>query len=181
MDPYFYSDGTPVLTMLSSTLSSFVSMGLTALIFISRWLIFNKMGMPGWKGIIPMYSDYVLFRTLWSVKAFWAYVIGMIVFVGLYGVGLIAIIVRSMYLSLMRVEPTFERLLLIFVVMAIALVVFLVYQFIIMFRLYRRLANAFGKSTGFAAGLTFLTPIFMPILAFGKAQYRGAPPHTNLH
>ena len=63
-----------------------------------------------------------------------------------------------------------------FVVLAIVLVVFVVYEFIIVFKLYRRLANAFGKSTGFAVGLTFLAPVFLPILAFGKAQYRGAPP-----
>lgn len=42
------------------------------------------------------------------------------------------------------------------------------------------LAKAFGKGTGFALGLIFLSPIFMPILGFGKAQYVGpvaaAPP-----
>ena len=43
MDPYFYYDGTPVLTMLSSTLSSFVSMGLTALIFISKGYVIGQV------------------------------------------------------------------------------------------------------------------------------------------
>ena len=83
MNPYFYHsfDGMPVLMMAVNMLSMLVSMGLTALLFISRWFLFKKMGMPGWKGIIPFYSDYVLFRTLWSVKAFWAYIIGMIVFI----------------------------------------------------------------------------------------------------
>ncbi|MCH8527014.1 MAG: DUF5684 domain-containing protein [Kiritimatiellae bacterium] len=36
------------------------------------------------------------------------------------------------------------------------------------------LAKAFGKGTGFGIGLTFLAPIFYPILGFGSAQYRGA-------
>lgn len=176
---YHYSEGLNVWMMMTDVLSSLVSMGLTALLFISRWFLFKKMGMPGWKGIIPFYSDYVLFRTLWNVKAFWAYIIGVIVFVGLYGVGLIAIIVSSMYLSMMLKEPTIENMILIFVVLAIVLVVFVVYEFIIVFKLYRRLANAFGKSTGFAVGLTFLAPVFLPILAFGKAQYRGAPPQPQ--
>ena len=35
------------------------------------------------------------------------------------------------------------------------------------------LAKSFGKGTGFALGLIFLTPIFYLILAFGDATYRG--------
>ena len=38
------------------------------------------------------------------------------------------------------------------------------------------LARAFGKGGGYAAGLAFLTPVFMLMLAFGEAQYqRGTP------
>lgn len=36
-----------------------------------------------------------------------------------------------------------------------------------------RLAKAFGKSGGFAAGLIFLPEIFYPILGFGAAAYVG--------
>ena len=36
------------------------------------------------------------------------------------------------------------------------------------------LAKAFGKGTGFALGMVFLGFIFMPMLAFGDAQYEGA-------
>jgi hypothetical protein len=35
------------------------------------------------------------------------------------------------------------------------------------------LAKAFGKGTGFALGMVFLGFIFMPMLAFGDAQYQG--------
>ena len=38
-----------------------------------------------------------------------------------------------------------------------------------------RLARAFGKSGGFAAGLVFLPYIFIPLLAFGKETYQGVP------
>jgi len=38
------------------------------------------------------------------------------------------------------------------------------------------LARAFGKGGGYAAGLAFLTPVFVLMLAFGDAQYqRGRP------
>ncbi len=33
------------------------------------------------------------------------------------------------------------------------------------------LATRFGKGTGFALGLFFLSPIFWPILAFGNSKY----------
>ncbi len=39
--------------------------------------------------------------------------------------------------------------------------------------LFVKLAKAFGKGGGFAAGLIFLPVIFLPILAFGSAQYIG--------
>jgi hypothetical protein len=44
-------------------------------------------------------------------------------------------------------------------------------NFIFLILLYVELAKAFGKSTGFALGLIFLGPIFLPILAFGSAEY----------
>jgi hypothetical protein len=36
-------------------------------------------------------------------------------------------------------------------------------------------AKAFGKGTGFALGLLFLSPIFVPILGFSDAKYIGSP------
>lgn len=35
------------------------------------------------------------------------------------------------------------------------------------------LAKVFGKDTGFAIGLIFLSPIFLCILAFGDSKYQG--------
>lgn len=42
--------------------------------------------------------------------------------------------------------------------------------------LHFRTARAFGKSVGFGFGIWLLDIIFMPILAFGKAEYKGAIP-----
>ena len=46
-------------------------------------------------------------------------------------------------------------------------------DFVILIMLYVKLAKAFGKSGGFAAGLIFLNLIFVCILGFGSAQYIG--------
>ena len=50
---------------------------LTILILVGKWKTFEKLGEKGWKGIIPVYSDYVIFRMagmsglniLWSVAS----------------------------------------------------------------------------------------------------------------
>jgi hypothetical protein len=39
---------------------------------------------------------------------------------------------------------------------------------------YHSISKAFGKGTGFTVGLVLLGFIFIPILGFGSAQYRGA-------
>ena len=36
-----------------------------------------------------------------------------------------------------------------------------------------QLSDKFGRGVGFAVGLFLLTPIFLPILAFGEAEYEG--------
>lgn len=41
------------------------------------------------------------------------------------------------------------------------------------------LAKSFGKTENFAAGLVILGPIFLAILAFGKATYQGPVPRTQ--
>lgn len=46
-------------------------------------------------------------------------------------------------------------------------------NFIILILLCIELAKAFGKGGGFGIGLAFLSPIFLPILAFGDARYVG--------
>lgn len=46
-------------------------------------------------------------------------------------------------------------------------------NFIILILLSLELAKAFGKSGGFGVGLALLSPIFLPILAFGDARYVG--------
>ncbi len=41
------------------------------------------------------------------------------------------------------------------------------------------LSKSFGMGNGFAAGLFFLQPIFICILGFGKAEYKGTQPATT--
>ena len=42
-----------------------------------------------------------------------------------------------------------------------------------MFKVYIEIAHKFGKSTGFGVGMVFLSIVFIPMLAFGKDEYKG--------
>ena len=55
----------------------------------------------------------------------------------------------------------------------IVLLLIPVVNFIVAILVYIDLAKSFGKGVGFALGLLFLSPIFVPILGFGSAQYVG--------
>jgi len=46
-------------------------------------------------------------------------------------------------------------------------------NFIILILVFVELAKVFGKGAGFGVGLILLGFIFMPMLAFGDAQYQG--------
>lgn len=50
-----------------------------------------------------------------------------------------------------------------------------VVNIVIMILAWVSIAKAFGKGTGFAIGLVLLSPVFIPLLGFGDAQYQGAP------
>lgn len=53
-----------------------------------------------------------------------------------------------------------------------------------MFKIYIEIAHKFGKSTGFGVGMVFLNVIFIPMLAFGKAEYKGGngvPANNNVN
>ena len=51
----------------------------------------------------------------------------------------------------------------------------------IMFKLYIEMAHRFGKSTAYGLGLIFLPLIFLPMLAFGKAQYEDQVQNYNAY
>lgn len=44
-------------------------------------------------------------------------------------------------------------------------------NFVILIIVLNELSKSFGKGSGFTVGLIFLSFIFIPILAFGSAQY----------
>ena len=48
--------------------------------------------------------------------------------------------------------------------------------FVLMVAMNMHIATAFGKGIGYCLGLTFVPIVFLPILAYGSAQYIGHDP-----
>ncbi len=113
---------------------------------VAYWKIFEKAGERGWKAIIPVYSDYVLYKIAWETKPFWI----------LMGAAVIT--------SLLSRIP---------VVGAIISFIIGILAVIIEVNCYLKLSKAFGHGGWFAVGLLLLSPVFMLILAFDNSEYSG--------
>lgn len=113
------------------------------LLALGRWQMFEKMGQPGWKGFIPIYSDYILYGSCWQTAFFWiALAASTICAIG-------GADSRSMLVSLAgAVGTTLE------------------------FLLALRISRSFGHGIPFALGLTLLNPLFVLYLGFGPDWYQ---------
>ena len=109
--------------------------------------MFLKAGERGWKAFIPYYSDFIKFKMSWNGKAFWLYLIGLI---------------------LLYVLPSDENLILSLICLACAVVVV-----VMMAKMKIRLAKSFGKGKGWGWLLFFFPFIVSLILGYGKAEYIG--------
>ena len=115
---------------------------------IANYKVFKKMGLEGWKSLIPGVNTYLMMEEI-GVNTKW-------LLVAAYG-------------SLVCIIPILGYL---------AFLVAMIYMAVLM---CVSLARAFGKSNGFAAGLFFLYPIFLCILAFSKdAKFEGKNPMNDM-
>ena len=139
-----------------------------AVAMIGSWFTYRKMGLPGWKGIIPGYNLYVLFEELWETKQFWR----MIIYLGVYVVGCLF---GSGFIALGGVFYTDGRytgpglvFLLVGIGMMIASLVLLVLAIVKEYQIFRRMTRSFGLRAGWIWGLIFVPYILLPIIGFHK-------------
>ena len=128
--------------------SSTIRLAFVVLNFFGLYRVFQKMGMPGWKGIVPFYNMYNLFDKVWESKQFWGYLLAQIV------------------LGIPMGEASG-------LLVEVANLVLWVVLIVVEMKLYIALAKAFGKGTGFGVLTFFFAPICLAILGFGGAEYNG--------
>lgn len=127
--------------------SSLIQVVIILLNIIGLFKIYQKMGKPGWKGIIPFYNMYGLYDELWDKKYFWGYLLAQAV----------------------MLNPSSPSGLL----FSVADLVLSVAMIVVVMKLYIKLAKAFGKGTGFGVLTFFFAPICLAVLGFGSAEYKG--------
>ena len=115
------------------------------LLALGRWRMFEKMGEPGWKGLIPIYADYILYGRCWHPMLFW--------------VSLVAAIVSGIGGN--QEHPGF--------LISIAGTLGSVLDAMLCWKV----SKAFGHGILFTLGLILLNPIFTLYLGFGPDAYRG--------
>lgn len=124
-----------------------------AVSFIFRWNMFIKAGEPGWKSLIPIYSDY----TEWKIAGFGKEFIQLL----LISIGLVVV---TLLFSLLGAFGL--------VVNAILWIAYMVIAFIITLRKCIRLAHCFGKDDTFGiVGLLIFSSIGTLILSWGMCEY----------
>ena len=122
---------------------------------VCMWIIFKKAGRKWREAIIPFWNSYVSFDIVWKKNRFW--------FLLLPGIAQ-AIILWIWNMLWIAWSQVINILCMICWIVAL---IWLVLAIIMLFKL----AKKFGKSWWFGLWLLFLSPIFLWILAFWKAQY----------
>ena len=123
--------------MISDYLMTIIKVAEAILTIVGLFKLYNKLGEPAWKSLIPIYDEYILYKRVYSVKAFIIYTL--------------CDIVSSACLT---EEYPGLVIMLLGIVTGVAVIV-------IQFKFAKEFAKAFGQGAGFTA-LTF----FMPSVAY---------------
>ena len=142
-----------------------ISLAITVFVIVCMWMIFEKLGIEGWKCLIPFYNAYVLFKRIYSTSAFFVSLVASVVMI--CSTVALATTAFAGLAGLLDIFGTFREItvgsvLIPVILIIIAAIVLLVLEVM----LNIKLSQVFGKSGAFAVGLIFLTPIFLGILAF---------------
>ena len=68
---YEVNQGIPMGMGIAIMFYMIVFLLLLTIQIVSNWKVFEKAGESGWKALIPVYSEYILYRIAWDVKLFW--------------------------------------------------------------------------------------------------------------
>ncbi len=146
-----------------STVMSIVVWILTA---ICWYKVFEKANVKGWKAFIPFYEDYITYKLAGQSKWFTVSIIAWIAAQGLSLIGGFAVMGELM-MALSNGSQMGQNGFLVFgTSFILSFIVFAINIYVSV-----KLVQRFGKSKGFGIGLVVLPIVFVPILAFGKAQY----------
>ena len=135
---------------------------------IALWIIFKKAGRKWREAIIPIRNIYIVCKIAWKKKRFWALISPVMIWILWFIISIVFYFIWADWESLAMVIKHFLNW-----ILGIASLIAFILEIIAMFIIIFNLAKKFGKSEWFGVWLLFLTPIFLLILAFWKAEYLG--------
>ena len=139
------------------------------LLIVAQWKIFEKAGEKGWKSLIPIYGQYILFKIVGAKTWFWVFLCISIITSIMTTVNVPAIDWNASQ------EVINAQLELIdwsqYVPFIIGMGISFIAAIAIDILLSVKLAKAFGKDILYVLGLIFFPEIVLLVLAFGKAKY----------
>lgn len=146
-----YSSGLAVLGALLGW--SCLGLVLYIVYVVGLWKLFEKLGLEGWKSIIPFYNSYVLGEKTWDAKFIiylWVVAIASNIVGRMAGIGG-------------------------FIGVLLSLISFILWVgfLVIRARFCYYNAKAFGYDLAYAVGWFFLPFVFTCIIGFGDAKYVG--------
>ena len=124
---------------------------------VSYWRVFKKSGEKSWKAIVPVYNRYVAFKLSWRPLFFYI----SLPFIPLFIYGFA---VAWLWLFDVDYQSFFIAVVVLLASAAVLIVLGAVCR--------AKLAFRFGKSGLFALGMVLAPPVFLMLLAFGRAEYR---------
>ncbi len=146
-----------------------ISAGVTILLIVALWKLFEKCHRKGWECLVPFYNTYVLCK-ISGAKMMWGYI------------SMSTIIVMNIISAFMEVtDKQFNNELgtLISIGGIILLLAVLIVSLVASFIINKNLAERFGEGTSYGVALTLLPFIFFPIFAFSKKYVYHEAPTSN--
>ncbi len=133
---------------------------------ICWWRVFSKANIAGWKALIPFYSDYTRYKIAGKKSMYWGYLV-VTALKQIYSIVSIAVLAGTV-IAFMS-DGTFHAGGIEMKIISWGLTLLIAF-----FDVYigRRLARKFGKTDAFGWGLGLIPLVFVPILAFGKAEFQ---------
>lgn len=142
-----YSDGTIFLVGVVGLILTAVFIVCYIITALGYCKMFKKAGEPGWKGLVPFYNQYILYKISWRTNMFFIWLVLDIAFV---------------VLNRFREDN---------LILCLIAIVVGILGIVIDAKSCGRVSKAYGRGLGTAVGLFFLPVIFSWILGLGSAQY----------
>lgn len=127
------------------------------ILLFGKLMIFRKLGEEEWKALVPFYNEYLHFKHVWDIQAFWilmAFSVGMYMCLTMLG-----------FMALMGANTS------IVLSWGIASFIFSIIVIGIHSVSQYKLSICFGHGMGYTLGLIFLEPVFTLLLGVNEDSY----------